>query len=97
MRLLASLAYLVVLVFFLLLLVRLVFDWVQIFARDWRPRGFALVVAETTYTVTDPPLRALRRVIPPLSLGAVRLDLGFLVLMLSCSVLLSVLNILARA
>jgi len=96
-RLLASLAYLVVLVFFLLLLVRLVFDWVQIFARDWRPRGFALVVAETTYTVTDPPLRALRRVIPPLSLGAVRLDLGFLVLMLSCSVLLSVLNILARA
>lgn len=97
MRLLASLAYLVVLVFFLLLLVRLVFDWVQIFARDWRPRGFALVVAETTYTVTDPPLRALRRVIPPLSLGSVRLDLGFLVLMLSCSVLLSVLNILARA
>jgi len=96
-RLLASLAYLVVLVFFLLLLVRLVLDWVQVFARDWRPRGFALVVAEATYTVTDPPLRALRRVIPPLSLGSVRLDLGFLVLMLGCSVLLSVLNILARA
>jgi YggT family protein len=96
-RLFASLAYLVVLVFFLLLLVRLVLDWVQVFARDWRPRGVALVVAEATYSVTDPPLRALRRVIPPLRLGSVRLDLGFLILMLGCSILLSLLNLLARA
>jgi len=91
---LASLARLVVLVFFLILLVRLVLDWVQVFARDWRPRGAALVIAEVTYTVTDPPLRALRRLIPPLSLGSVRLDLGFLVLMVACSILL---NVLARA
>jgi len=90
---LASLARLVVLVFFLILLVRLVLDWVQVFARDWRPRGAALVIAEVTYTVTDPPLRALRRLIPPLSLGSVRLDLGFLVLMVACSILL---NVLAR-
>jgi len=96
-RLFAGLAYLVVLVFFLLLLVRLVLDWVQVFARDWRPRGVALVVAEATYSVTDPPLRALRRVIPPLRLGSVRLDLGFLILMLGCSILLSLLNLLARA
>jgi len=96
-RIFAGLAYLVVLVFFLLLLVRLVLDWVQVFARDWRPRGVALVVAEATYTVTDPPLRALRRVIPPLRLGSVRLDLGFLILMLGCSILLSLLNVLARA
>ena len=94
MRIFADLAYLVVLVFFLLLLVRLVLDWVQYFAREWRPRGIALVIAEATYSVTDPPLRALRRIIPPLTLGTVRLDLGFLVLMLACSFLL---NILARA
>ena len=93
MRLIASLAYLVVLVFFLLLLVRLVLDWVQVLARDWRPRGIAVIIAEATYTVTDPPLRALRRIIPPLTLGSVRLDLGFLVLMLACSILL---NVLAR-
>jgi len=92
-RLIASLAYLVVLVFFLLLLVRLVLDWVQVLARDWRPRGIAVIIAEATYTVTDPPLRALRRIIPPLTLGSVRLDLGFLVLMLACSILL---NVLAR-
>ena len=83
--------YLVVLAFFLLMFVRLILDWVQVFARDWRPRGVMLVIAEATYTVTDPPLRAVRRVIPPLNLGGLRLDLAFLLLMVLCSVLLSVL------
>jgi len=92
-RVLAGFAYLVVLVFFLLLLVRLVLDWVQLFARQWRPRGIALVVAEVTYSVTDPPLRALRRVIKPVSLGTIRLDLAFTVLMLA---VLFLLNVLAR-
>ena len=76
--------------FLLLLFIRVVFDWIQVFARDWRPRGLALVVAEAVYTVTDPPLRALRRVIPPLSLGAFRLDLAFLVLVILCVILQSV-------
>ena len=91
MHIVANLLYLVVLAFFLLLLARLVLDWVQFFARDWKPRGPALVVAEITYSVTDPPLRALRRVLPPLTLGTVRLDLAFLVLMFGCSILLSLL------
>ena len=59
--------------------------------RDWRPRGALLVVAEAVYTITDPPLKALRRLIPPLTLGAVRLDLAFLVLMLVTSVLMGIL------
>ena len=83
--------YLVVLAFFLLMFVRLILDWVQVFAREWRPRGVMLVIAEATYTVTDPPLRAVRRVTPPLSIGGLRLDLAFLLLMLLCSILLSVL------
>ncbi len=91
MRLIAEILRLVVLAFFLLLLVRLVLDWVQFFVRDWRPSGPVLVVAEATYTVTDPPLRFLRRLLPPLAIGNVRLDLAFLVLMLACSILLSVL------
>ena len=81
-----------VLAYFLLMFVRLVLDWVQVFARDWRPRGVALVVAEVTYTITDPPLRAVRKVVPPLTLGQVRLDLAFLLVMLACAVLLSVLT-----
>lgn len=92
MELISGLLYLVVLVFFLFLLVRLVLDWVQVFARDWRPTGVALVVAEVTYTVTDPPLRALRRVLPPVGIGSIRLDLAFLVLALTCSLLLSILR-----
>ena len=67
-------------IFFILLIARLVLDYVQMFARSWRPRGPLLVVAEVIYTVTDPPLRALRKVIPPLRLGSVSLDLSFLVL-----------------
>lgn len=75
--------------FLLCLVVRLVIDWVQFFARDWRPRGVVLVIAEAVYTVTDPPLRALRRVIPPLTLGQVRLDLAFLILFIVVSFLSS--------
>lgn len=86
-----SVLYLVVLVFFILMLVRLVLDWVQVFARDWRPKGVVLVVAEATYTVTDPPLRAVRKVIPPLPLGSIRLDLAFLVIMVLTSILLGLL------
>ena len=91
MRAIAQLASFLIGIFLLLLFVRVVFDWVQVFARDWRPRGIALVVAEAVYTVTDPPLRALRRVIPPLSLGAIRLDMAFLVLVIICVILQSVL------
>jgi YggT family protein len=57
-----------------------VLDYVQMFARSWRPTGPVLVLAEVVYTITDPPLRALRRVIPPLRIGSVSLDLSFLVL-----------------
>jgi YggT family protein len=66
--------------FFVLLIIRLVLDYVQMFARSWRPTGVVLVVAEVVYTITDPPLRALRKVIPPLRLGSISLDLSFLVL-----------------
>lgn len=62
------------------LLGRLVLDYVQMFARSWVPHGFWLVVCEGVYTVTDPPMRLLRRVIPPLRLGGISLDLSFIVL-----------------
>lgn len=66
----------------LVMMLRLILDWVQSFARAWRPQGIMLVVASTVYFLTDPPLRALRRVIPPLNLGGISLDLGFLILIL---------------
>ena len=76
----ASILTLALWLFFLLLIARLVLDYIQMFARSWRPHGPMLVVAEVVYTITDPPLKALRRVIPPLRLGQITLDLSFLVL-----------------
>ncbi len=72
---------LVVYGYFLLLMGRLVVDWIQVFARNWRPTGPLVVVLEVIYTATDPPLKALRRVIPPLRLGGVALDLSFMLLL----------------
>jgi YggT family protein len=78
--------------FFIALICRLILDWIQVLARQWRPRGPVLLFAEGVYTVTDPPLKFLRRLIPPLSLGGVRLDLAFLVLILVISFALRVLQ-----
>lgn len=72
--------------YFLVLIVRLILDWVQVFSRDWRPSGVLLIIAETVYSLTDPPIRFLRRFIPPLRLGGVALDLAFLVLILGVSI-----------
>lgn len=82
MSIVGQLIIIVLWLFFILLISRLVLDYVQMFARSWRPKGPLLVVAEVVYTVTDPPLRALRKVIPPLRLGSVSLDLSFLVLVI---------------
>ena len=75
-------------IFFICLIGRLILDWVQALSREWRPRGAVLVGAEGVYTVTDPPLKLLRRVLPPLRLGAVQLDLAFLVLAILCTILM---------
>jgi YggT family protein len=74
--------------FIVLLFVRLIVDWIQIFARAWTPRGPVLVVLEGVYSATDPPVKALRRIIPPLRLGGVAIDLSFVALLLICYILL---------
>jgi YggT family protein len=79
--------YVVLWIFLVLLFVRLVVDWVQFFARSWEPKGVLLVGLEGVYTATDPPLKALRRVIPPLRFGGFALDLSFLLLIVIVYVL----------
>jgi YggT family protein len=76
--------------FIALLWVRFIVDWVQVFARSWTPHGVILVLLEVVYSITDPPIKALRRVIPPLRLGNFALDLSFLIVLLLAYVLLSV-------
>ena len=90
MRIIGELIELVLGTFIVLLFVRLIVDWIQMFARSWTPRGPVLVILEGIYTVTDPPVKALRKVIPPLRLGGVALDLSFVALLLICYILLTI-------
>lgn len=92
----ASVANTVLLLYVLLMLVRLVLDWMPVLNREWRPRGGGLVVAEIVYTITDPPLKFLRRFIPPVRFGAIAIDLAFTITMLVCFMLLGVTGALAR-
>lgn len=92
--LLQVLAFLITL-YMVVLMARVVLDLVQAFSRSWRPQGFVLVLANVVYSLSDPPVRAMRRVIPPLRLGTVALDLGFLILFLLLSFLRSLLIVAA--
>ena len=77
-------------IYLVVLIGRMIFSWVAAFARDWRPSGILLVIAEGIFTVTDPPLKLLRRFIPTLRLGMVALDLSFMVLFIVVLILLEV-------
>ena len=79
MRILAAIALYALYIFLGLLFLRLVLSWVMVFAREWRPTGLVAAGLELAYSATDPPLRALRRVLPPLRLGSISLDLAFIV------------------
>ena len=76
-----------VIVFRFLLLARIVVEMVASFSRGWSPKGFFAVILEGLFTLTDPPVKALRKVIKPVRLGQVSLDLSVLVLFIGLIVL----------
>ncbi|WP_025157627.1 YggT family protein [Leifsonia aquatica] len=78
----ATIAYYLLLIYFFVMWARFVLDLVRTFARQWRPKGFGLLLAEATYAITDPPIKFFRRIIPPLSMGPVALDFGWSLTML---------------
>jgi len=77
-------------IYLVVLIGRMIFSWVQVFAREWHPSGILLVIAEGIFTLTDPPLKFLRRFIPTFRLGMVALDLSFMVLFIVILILLQV-------
>lgn len=90
--------YLVLYLFLLVLLARFVLSAVLAYGRRWQPGRGASAGLELVWSVTDPPLRALRRVIPPLRIGSVSIDLASLVLLVILFVLMEfVLGQLIRA
>ena len=90
MQIFGQTLFVILYVFIAMLWVRFIVDWVQVFARRWEPHGPLLVALEGVYTATDPPIVALRRVVPPLRIGSVALDLSFLIVMVSAFLLLNV-------
>lgn len=77
----------------LILLARFIIDWVQLLARSWRPKGIVAALCEAIFTITDPPLRAIRGVIPPIRMGGAMLDLSPMVLLIG----IYIVQILVRA
>jgi YggT family protein len=89
--------YYVLFIYWLLLLARLVVELVRTFAREWRPTGFAVVIIEIVFTATDPPIRALRRILPPIPLGPVRLDLSLMIVMIVVLIAMQIVSSLSRS
>ena len=90
MRSVAEAVHLALFIFLLFLIFRLIMEYVFMLARSFQPSGLVAVVLELTYSVTDPPLKALRKVLPPLRIGQISLDLGFIVLFIVVRILMSV-------
>ena len=90
MRALGQLLEILTYIAIALLLFRAVISWVMAFARDWRPSGLMVALLEVVFTVTDPPLRLLRRYIPLLRVGNAAIDLGFIVLLVGLVILTGV-------
>lgn len=88
--LIALLLWIALFLFILLMWGRFALDLVQAFSREWRPRGAVLFLAEASYTVTDPPIKFVRRIIPPLRLGPVALDFGWMITMLVAIILFNI-------
>jgi YggT family protein len=86
----ASLVYVALAIFLTAMWGRFILDLARNFARRWRPSGLVLVVAEAVFTITDPPLRSIRRVIKPVRVGAISLDFGWSIVLLACIILMSI-------
>ena len=86
------LVYYLLFLLFLFILGRIVIEIVRNFARDWRPVGATAAGLEALFTVTDPPVKLLRRLIPPIRIGNVSLDLSIMILLLVTVILMRVVD-----
>ena len=93
--LIAGIANALLLLYLFVLFARLILEYIPLFNREWRPRGAGLVAAEIVYTVTDPPIKLFRRLIPPLRVGPVAIDFGFMLTMIVVLILMSVARVVA--
>jgi len=86
----ATIVFVALVVFIALMWLRLILDWVRALRPNWRPTGPLLVVAEVCFTITDPPVRLVRRVVKPIAVGGARLDFAWSIVLILALVLLYV-------
>lgn len=85
--------FFIVQIFSLILIARIVLDYVRIFANSWTPRGVGLFFAESVYIITDPIVNFVRRIINPVRIGPVALDLSFIFIFIFLQLLLRILRV----
>lgn len=84
---LGSILILAVSLYSWILLARIVIEMIQSFSRQFNPPRWFMMVAEVLFVLTDPPVKALRKIIPPLQLGGIALDVSVIVLFLLLAIL----------
>jgi YggT family protein len=83
----ATILYVALNIFVVVMWARFVLDLVAMLAREWRPRGFVLVLAELAYTITDPPVKAVRKIVPPLRAGGIQIDFSWSIVLIATIIL----------
>jgi YggT family protein len=90
LSLIATLVYYLLLIFSFVMWGRLALDVARTFSPSWRPKGVGLVLAELVFSVTDPPIRTVRKLVPPIRVGGIALDLAWSIVMLAIIILIYV-------
>jgi YggT family protein len=88
LNILVSVVYNALVIFIICMWVRFLIDLVRTLRRDWRPRGFVLVLFSIVIAITDPPLKFVRRFVRPIRLGAVAIDLAWTIVLLAAVILM---------
>ncbi|MEN9970566.1 MAG: hypothetical protein RLZZ229_774 [Actinomycetota bacterium] len=70
-------------VFFFAMMGRLIVDLLLSVNPSWRPKGLVLILVELVMTVTDPVLKLVKRIIPPIRMGVIQFDLGWTLIVMA--------------
>jgi YggT family protein len=88
----ASILLWIIDLFRLVLLGRIILDWIRGYNPRFSPKGIFLVLAELAYTLTDWVIKPLSKLIKPIKVGGGFLDLSILALFVILIILDSLLS-----
>jgi YggT family protein len=82
MTLIGNLLYWALQLYFYAMLARFVVDLIMSVKPSWRPPTALMPIIDFAYTITDPPLKFVRRFVPPLRMGPVAIDLAWTIVVI---------------